>query len=198
MVAGKEYPLDILILSTGYDTPSIGSGSPAARTGIEIYGRNALSLNEKWQSHGAATLHGVCANGFPNLFFAPLSQFSQAVNNVLTLEIGTEHATHIIGAAEAKVRGADAIIEVTGEAEEAWSMEIVQHAAWFASVSGCTPGYITSEGEALRREADPMLMMKKARSGNQSNGMAAFIKVLEAYRAEESLKGIEVTPVKAA
>jgi hypothetical protein len=189
--AGKEYPLDIIILSTGYVTPSIGGGSPAVRTGISIYGRGGKSLDDKWQNHGAATLHGVCSNGFPNLFFAPLSQSAQAANNVFTLDVGAEHIVHIIAQAEAKA-GEAAIVEVSSAAEEAWSMQIMQAAGWFATVMGCTPGYITSEGEALRQPEDPMEMAKKARGGNWSQGMASFLKVLQAYRADGSIQGIEV------
>ena len=192
VVRGQEYPFDVLVLSTGYVTPSIGGGSPAVRTGIEIYGRDGKSLDDKWKSQGAATLHGICSNGFPNLFFAPLSQSAQASNNAFTLDVGTEHAVHIIKEAEAKA-GADAIVEVSSAAEEAWSLEIMQRAGWFATVMGCTPGYITSEGEALRQTGDPMEMAKKARGGNWSQGMESFIKVLEEYRAEGSLQGFVVT-----
>ncbi|KAL2146643.1 hypothetical protein VTI28DRAFT_3142 [Corynascus sepedonium] len=192
VVAGKEYPLDILVLSTGYVTPSIGGGSPAVRTGVEIYGRGGKSLDDKWQTQGASTLHGVCSNGFPNLFFTPLSQSSQASNNAFTLDVGIEHIAHIIEKAEARV-GGDALVEVTSEAEEAWALQVMQHASWFASVMGCTPGYITSEGEALQRSADPMEMAKKARGSNLSQGMAAFLKLLQEYRAEGSLKGFEVS-----
>ena len=192
VVRGQEYPFDVLVLSTGYVTPSIGGGSPAARTGIEIRGRDGKSLDDKWKNHGAATLHGVCSNGFPNLFFTPLSQSAQASNNAFTLDVGTEHAVHIIKEAEAKV-GSGTVVEVSSAAEEAWSLEIMRRAGWFASVMGCTPGYITSEGEALRQSGDPIEMAKKARSGNWTEGMESFIKVLKAYRADGSLQGIEVT-----
>ncbi|KAK4234524.1 hypothetical protein C8A03DRAFT_18594 [Achaetomium macrosporum] len=197
VVAGKEYPLDILILGTGYVTPSVGGGSPAVRTGIEVYGREGKSLDDKWQNHGAATLHGVCSNGFPNLFFTPLTQSGQAANNLFTLDVGIEHIVHIIAKAEAKV-GADAVVEVSSQAEEEWSLEIMKRAGWFATVMGCTPGYITSEGEALRQPQDQVGMMKKARGSNWTSGMASFLKVLQDYRAEGSLSGIEVAPVKAA
>ena len=191
VVAGQKYPLDVIVLSTGYVTPSIGGGSPAVRTGIEIYGRGGKSLDDKWQNHGAATLHGMCSNGFPNLFFTPLSQSAQAANNVFTLDVGAEHIVHIIEKAEARV-GGGAIAEVSSEAEEAWSLEIMRRAGWFATVMGCTPGYITSEGEAMRQSGDMMGMAKKARGGNWTHGMASFAKILEEYRADGSLQGIEV------
>jgi hypothetical protein len=193
VVAGKEYPLDILILSTGYVTPSIGGGSPAVRTGIDVYGRGGRSLDEKWKSQGASTLHGASSNGFPNLFFAPLSQSSHSANNVFTLDVGSQHAVHIIEQAEAKA-GGSAIIEVTSEAEEAWALEIMKRAPWFASVMVCTPGYITAEGEALKQPEDPMEMAKNARAGNWTQGIVTFIEALEEYRADGQLKGIDVVP----
>ncbi|KAL1838747.1 hypothetical protein VTJ49DRAFT_2245 [Mycothermus thermophilus] len=195
-VAGKEYPLDILILSTGYVTPAIGGGSPAARTGIEVYGRGGRSLDDKWRNHGAATLHGICTSGFPNLFFMPLSQSGQSANNVLTLEVGTEHTVHFLAQAEARA-GPGAIVEVTSPAEEAWSFEIAKQAAWHATVVGCTPGYISNEGEFLREQQqqvqDPAAQFKKARQGNWTRGIASFMKVLQEYRDEGSLQGVEVT-----
>jgi len=165
------------------------------RTGIDIYGRGGTSLDDKWKNTGAATLHGLCSNGFPNLFFAPMSQFGQAANNVFTLEVGVEHVVHILSKAEARVGGA-AIVEVSTGAEEAWSFEILRRAGWFTTVMGCTPGYITSEGEALQQSGDQAEMMKKARAGPWSHGMEAFTKVLQEYRDEGSLQGFQV--VKAA
>ncbi|KAK4138441.1 pyridine nucleotide-disulfide oxidoreductase-like protein [Trichocladium antarcticum] len=196
VVAGQEYPLDVLVLSTGYVTPRIGDGSPAARTGIGIHGRHGTSLDDKWQRQGASTLHGVCSHGFPNLFFAPMGQSSQAANNILTLEVASEHVVHCIRVAEARA-GAGAVVEVTSAAEEAWALEIAKHAAWFAGVAGCTPGYITSEGEGWTQPTDQREMMKQARGANLSGGMESYIKVLQEYWAEGSLKGMDVTPATA-
>lgn len=207
MVAGREYPLDVLVLSTGYETPDVGGGSPAARAGVAVHGRGGRSFDDKWQSHGAATLHGVCAHGFPNLFFAPQAQSGQSANFGLTLDVGAEHVAHIIATAEARVGGgggggaaaaASAVVEVTSEAEEAWSAEIIRRATWSAALVGCTPGYITSEGEVSRMPADPAAQMRRARGGVWTEGIASFMRVLQEYRADASLRGIEVAPVKAA
>lgn len=197
-VAGREYPLDVLVLSTGYEAPSVSGGSPAARTGIAVHGRGGRSLDDKWQSHGAATLHGVCSHGFPNLFFAPGAQSAQAANFGLTLLVGAEHVAHIIATAEARVGGGGAVVEVTSEAEEAWSAEIARRATWHVALAGCTPGYLTDEGEAAHMPADPAAQMRIARRGIWTQGIAAFLRVLQEYRADASLRGIEVAPVKAA
>ncbi|KAK3984742.1 Pentalenolactone D synthase [Cladorrhinum sp. PSN332] len=196
VVAGKEYPLDVLILSTGYRSPAYGDGSPPARTGITVYGRGGLSLDEKWKNNAASTLHGVISNGFPNFFFAPISQFGMAANFVLTLEVAIEHIAHIVAQAEAKIGdGKRAIIQPTVEAEEAWAVEFMRRAAWYSTVIGCTPGYLTSEGEAAMSTHDPAAMMKKSRAGGWSEGMESFLNALAAYRADGLLKGYDVQGV---
>ena len=60
-VAGKDYEADALVLATGFDAMT---GSVAK---IDIVGRNAQSLNQKWAG-GARTYLGLMSAGFPNLF----------------------------------------------------------------------------------------------------------------------------------
>ncbi|MDN5873811.1 MAG: NAD(P)/FAD-dependent oxidoreductase, partial [Sinobacteraceae bacterium] len=76
--SGKEYPLDILVLATGFDG---GSGS---FTRIDIRGRNGVTLKEKWDADLRTTL-GLQVHGFPNLFTvgAPLAP-SAAFCNMMT------------------------------------------------------------------------------------------------------------------
>jgi cation diffusion facilitator CzcD-associated flavoprotein CzcO len=123
---GKDFPFDVLILSTGYRTPAIGNGSPAARTGIEIYGRKGRSLEDKWQTEGASTLHGLSTNGFPNLFFVGPTQAASAANFVLTLDTGAEHMAYVISEANRKNKR---VLEISVEARKngLWSVESEQH-----------------------------------------------------------------------
>ena len=60
---GVEYELDCLIYATGFE---VGTDY-TRRAGYEIFGRDGLSLTEKWAS-GVATLHGMHSRGFPNCF----------------------------------------------------------------------------------------------------------------------------------
>ncbi|KAK4645781.1 hypothetical protein QC761_204590 [Podospora bellae-mahoneyi] len=194
VVQKKEYPLDILVLSTGYRSPAYGGLNPAKRTGINVFGRGGKSFDDKWDAQGASTLHGVISRGFPNLFFGPTAQFGQSPNNTETLDIAAEHMTHFIKKAEEKVGGL-AVIDPTVEAEEGWAMEAVKRAANLAALSVCTPGYTTSEGEFNKPNQDPAEMMKSARMGIWSEGILSFMKVLEEYRAGD-LVGVDVTPRK--
>ena len=199
VVAGKVYPLDILILSTGYQGPGEGNLSPAVRTGVDIYGRAGQSLDDKWQTQGASTLHGVASNGFPNLFFQNASQTASAANYVYSVEVWVRHMVSIIAQAEKRAgAGARAVVEVSSAAEQAWGGEIMKHAAYYSTLGGCTPGYITGEGVATRMPTDPAEMMKKAKMGGWSQGMESFAKMMEDYRAEGSFSGFEMTPVSIA
>src|SRR6202049_1943846 len=58
---GKDYEVDALVLATGFDAMT---GSVAK---IELRGRNAQTLNEKW-AEGPKTYLGLTSAGFPNLF----------------------------------------------------------------------------------------------------------------------------------
>lgn len=199
VVAGKEYPLDILILSTGFQGPIEGNLSPAVRTGVDIYGRRGRSLDEKWQNHGPSTLHGAASNGFPNLFFQNPSQTASAANYVYSVEVWVRHMVGIIAAAEKRAgAGSRAVVEVSSAAEEVWGGEIMRHAAYFASLAGCTPGYLNGEGAFGRMPTDQAEMMKKAKMGTWSQGMESFAKFLEEYRAEGSFQGINITSVTVA
>ncbi|KAK3366226.1 pyridine nucleotide-disulfide oxidoreductase-like protein [Lasiosphaeria ovina] len=196
VVAGKEYPLDILVLSTGFRTPGHGGGNPAERADIRVFGREGKSLHDKWDEQGASTLHGLYTNGFPNLFFSAVAQTGQAANFVFTVTVWAEHIAQVVADAE-RAAGPRAVVEVKKEAEEAWAVEIMKRAAWYTSILGCTPGYITSEGQALQTPKDAAEMVKKARSSGWSEGMESFIQLLEKYRAEGSLRAFEVVSATA-
>ena len=57
-----KYPLDILVLATGFDAVTGGL------TNIDIESTNGTNLKEKW-ANGVSTYLGVSSSGFPNMFF---------------------------------------------------------------------------------------------------------------------------------
>lgn len=82
-------------------------------------------------------------------------------------------------------------VDPTLEAEEAWTIESMSGAAAFASMAGCTPSYFNVEGELdkiSRREAQ----MKMAREPIWPRGMNEFVNLLEDWRPQRALKGLEV------
>ncbi|KAK7043893.1 hypothetical protein VNI00_008059 [Paramarasmius palmivorus] len=186
---GKEHPIDVLVLATGFRPFGSGSGSPAWRANLVIRGRNGLDMEEKW-GRGVATLHGVFTRDFPNLFFPGPIQTGHTANQVFNLDVATTHIAHIIS--EGLKRGS--VMEPTTEAEEHWAVETMIRTATVAAVAGCTPGYMNLEGELAKLTQAPMeLQMKAARGANWGEGIHSYIQRLEEWQAKGGLEGVEVT-----
>ncbi|RKT88526.1 Predicted flavoprotein CzcO associated with the cation diffusion facilitator CzcD [Saccharopolyspora antimicrobica] len=143
VVGGTEYEVDCIIFATGFEV-----GKSDAMTGrLPVHGRDGTGLLESWAAAGGVrTLHGLCSNGFPNLFLLGALQSAPLVNFVHALD---EQAIHI-GAivAEARRRGVKHV-EPTAQAEDAW-VETLRATAWDQErfAEECTPGYYNNEGGA--------------------------------------------------
>lgn len=87
--------------------------------------------------------------------------------------------------------GGKAIIEPTQEAQEAWTEGIMSRAALFSAVGGCTPSYLNSEGENANKSMDQI--MKLIRGGVWGYGITSFLELIEAWRADNKLEGLEVS-----
>jgi cation diffusion facilitator CzcD-associated flavoprotein CzcO/acetyl esterase/lipase len=59
--ANESFEFDAIVFATGFDAMT------GAIVGVDITGRNGLTLREKW-AHGPVTYLGVMTSGFPNLF----------------------------------------------------------------------------------------------------------------------------------
>ncbi|KAJ9605521.1 hypothetical protein H2200_010178 [Cladophialophora chaetospira] len=190
VVGDKEYPLDILIFSTGFRAPGIGS--PANRAGMKITGRNGKDMDAKWEQ-SVATLHGVLTHDFPNFIMPGPFQAGATGNQNFTHDVMSNHAVQIITQAQARYPGQKVVIEPTIEAEEIWSGEILKRSMAFAAMGGCTPSYLNGEGimDSLPME----IKMKAARMGIWGEGIESFMHTLEAWERDGKLEGLEVTPV---
>lgn len=190
---GQEYPIDILVLSTGYRSPSAG-GDPGAKTGIQIIGRNGRKISDKWEQEGICTFHGICTNGYPNLFYQSAAQAAATANYMHVIEVQSEHIAGIISQA-LKDSPAKGVIEASAAAEQNWGMILAGGAAYFSAIAVCTPGYMTLEGEALKMPAadDMVGMMKKAKASIWQRGMVDFTRVMEKWRDDGKLEGLEVS-----
>ncbi|OAP65561.1 hypothetical protein AYL99_01533 [Fonsecaea erecta] len=192
---GKQYDVDLLLLSTGYRSPGAHNGSPAAAAKTTIIGRDGRSIEEKYLARGVSTLHGISSHGFPNLFFFGASQAASAFNLVFMTDVQAQHVAYIL--TEAKRRHDDAdgvVVEVTEEAEEEWANEVVKRAAWFAVMVGCTPSWLNAEGAAsVKADIDVREQVKKARAAPWGEGIRSYEDVLQRWRADGDLKGITIT-----
>lgn len=174
---GQEFELDCLIYATGFEVGTEYS----RRAGYEIYGVDGKSLTEHWVD-GARTLHGFHSRGFPNCFIISNVQSGFTVNFPHMLEEQARHVSYIV---RRLLDDAVTRMEVTVDAEEQWVQRIIALAQNnMKFLESCTPGYYNNEGRPAARSVQ---------SGSYGAGPVAFIKVLEDWRAEDQLEGLELT-----
>ena len=177
IVDGREYELDCLIYASGFE---VGTAY-TQRGGYEVYGRGGESLTDRW-ADGVRTLHGMQAHGFPNCFFImSITQSAFTVNFTHMLGETGKHLAYIIKTA--LDRGISSL-EVSEEAEAEWVNTILQLAQLGGDYQqSCTPSYYNNEG--------------KPGEISRQNGFflgepMEFMELLEAYRNDGGLKGLEV------
>ncbi len=173
---GQAYEVDCLIYATGFE---VGTAY-TRRSGYEVRGRDGTTLTGKW-SEGVSTLHGYMSRGFPNCFIMSNSQSGFTVNYPHMLDEQSRHIAYVVQ--QGRERQARAI-EPTAEAEEAWVRTIIDSAIMRQNFQEmCTPGYYNNEGK-------PSALA--ARNGAYGLGPIAFVKLLEDWRAEGALGGLEL------
>lgn len=191
---GQEYPLDVLILSTGFRPPTAHMAEPSSTSNMSIRGRNGLLMSEKWDKQGPTTYHGVLTHDFPNMFLTGPLQVGASSTFSRVQDILAEHSSYII--AEAFRRAGDGqdkvVVEVTAEGEEVWAGVIMSRVMYFAGAGICGPSINNSEGQ-LGRDTSPEGQMKSARGAPFGLGLNAYVKTLEAWRAEGSMAHVDVT-----
>src|SRR4051812_38923035 len=105
-----EYELDVLVFATGFDTMT------GAVLGIDVRGRDGVSLREKW-SGGPRTYLGLATAGFPNLFLVTGPGSPSVLSNmVVSIEQHVEWIADSV--AHLRAHGLDTI-EATAAAEDA-------------------------------------------------------------------------------
>jgi cation diffusion facilitator CzcD-associated flavoprotein CzcO len=189
VVQGQEYPVDCLVLATGFRSPFIGS--PGTKADVHVTGKNGQLLDEKWAA-GVGTLHGVISEGFPNLFWPGISQAAIDGNFTHAADHLVRHISYILAQALKKGGSENVVVEPTKDAEEAWTGQILAGAMAFAPMMGCTPSYYNNEGEA-DKAATQEEQMKAGRAAMWSDGLISYLKVLDDWRAQGDMQGLQVT-----
>ena len=141
VVAGVEYAVDCIVYATGFE---VGTGFQRV-SGFEIYGRDGLSLSDKW-ADGIRTLHGMHIHGFPNCFLMSTIQGGFTVNYPHMLDEVATHVAHIVGHALAVEKE---VVETSAEAEAGWVKTILDKGVRGGIIGDetCTPGYYNNEGK---------------------------------------------------
>jgi cyclohexanone monooxygenase len=176
VVDGQEYELDCLIYASGFEVGTDYS----RRAGFQLYGRGGQSLSEKWSS-GVRSLHGMHVHGFPNCFIMSNSQAGFTASYPHMLNEQAKHLAYIIR------KGIDdklQAVEVTEAGEAEWINRCIQKAQMAGEfLENCTPGYYNNEGKTGERSAQ---------DGFYGGGSVEFIQILEAWREDGSMPGLEL------
>lgn len=188
IIGDKKYPLDVLILSTGYRSPGHDGAEPSSHANMTFTGKGGLKLADKWNSEGPATLHGILTESFPNLFLTGPAQTGAAANFAQTQDVLAQQVAYIAANA-VKRGGAGAVVEATREGEGAWTARIMKWSMWMGPLAICTPSYINNEGSTPQ---DPVEQAKMMRGAAYAQGMNAYVQLLQEWREEGSMDGVAV------
>jgi cyclohexanone monooxygenase len=143
-------------------------------------------LSEYW-AEGVRTLHGLHTRGFPNCFIMGPQQSGFTVNFPHMLDEQARHIAYVIG--ETIERGATTV-ETTAEAEEAWVQRVISSAVMSLNfLKECTPGYYNNEGQVSQRAAQ---------NGWFGGGSIEFFRMLDTWRRDGKLAGLELDGAPAA
>ncbi|ALJ18836.1 flavin-containing monooxygenase [Microbacterium sp. No. 7] len=184
VVGGTEYEVDCLVFATGFDQETLYTD----RVGFDVVGRDGVRLSEKWRG-GISTLHGMLSRGFPNLVIAPVNnaQSSASVNFVHHIEENADHTAYLLSTAvERGIRAFD----VSSEAEAEW-VRTIQEGARLSSafLEECTPSRWNNEGRLDERSLS---------NANYAGAPTAFFALLQEWRDNDDLKGLEILdPIQA-
>ncbi|HTK63081.1 MAG TPA: NAD(P)/FAD-dependent oxidoreductase [Pseudonocardia sp.] len=112
---GQEYPLDMIVCATGWDSAT----GPFVR--MDIRGREGRSLADHW-SQGCRTHLGMMSHGFPNMFILDGPQTPSAFYSPpLLIEQQVPWMGQVIGHL---ATNGDTSIEPAADAEEAWVAQV--------------------------------------------------------------------------
>ena len=175
VVDGREYELDCLIFSTGFE---VGTAY-TRRAGFDVTGRDGIRLGDKW-SMGARTLHGMHSHGFPNMAFIGFLQTATTVNIPHALAEQASHLAHVLQTT--RERGFS-VVEASQQAEDEWQEVIAQSAVMARKFyEECTPGYYNNEGHVTDGTGFA--------AGLYGGGPIRFFKLLDDWRATGELPGL--------
>lgn len=176
VVDGKEYKVDCLVLSTGFE---VGTDY-ASRAGFQPVGRGGVTLADHWKD-GARTLHGIHLHNFPNFYLMGIVQSGFTVNFMHIIDQQAKQIAYTIH--KCLEEGID-VLEVSEQEEAKWTQEIFNRGdKTIEFAMNCTPGYYNGEGKV-----SPTARQDGFFFGDQPDD---FVKILDAWRESDDLPGME-------
>jgi cyclohexanone monooxygenase len=177
VVGGQEYEVDCLIYASGFEVGTDYS----RRAGLTMIGRSGATLAEKW-STGIRTVHGMHVRDFPNAFIMSNPQAGFTASYPHLLDEQAKHIAYILTNERAK---SARTIEASEAGEDAWVKQCIAKARNVGDFfENCTPGYYNNEGKPAERSL---------RNSNYGAGSVKFIELLEQWRADGALAGLELS-----
>jgi cation diffusion facilitator CzcD-associated flavoprotein CzcO len=135
-VSGGEYPVDAIVLATGF---SVGLTSAP----FPVTGRGGTSLDDAWRD-GAVAYQGMAVHGFPNWFILMGPNTGPGHTSVL---VYTEaQIAHVLKVIRRILAGEFRQIEVRREVQQRYDARIqgrMHHMVWG---SGCNSWYLSPDG----------------------------------------------------
>ena len=180
VVDGVEYPVDLIIYASGFEVTT----DLHQRLGFDPTGVDGVALSERW-AHGAHTLHGVLASGFPNMLLISLVQGGFGTNFSHLL---SESAKHVAAIMEACIEQGIDVIEAEPTAEDEWLS--VLHKVGFRGAryfQACTPSFYNSEQQAIDERA--------ARNLTYTGSLLDYVGYLERWREAPDFTGVRLRHV---
>ena len=111
--AQRSYEFDAIVFATGFDAMT------GALVGVDITGRDGLTLKEKW-ADGPHTYLGLLSVGFPNLFMVTGPESPSVLSNMsVSIE---QHVEWIADCLKDMRDGGFTTIEPTQTAEDGWGL----------------------------------------------------------------------------
>lgn len=133
---GRLHGLDVIVHATGFQ--------PLDRTGgVEIVGRNLLTLRDAWKEGPEAYL-GMAVSGFPNMFMLYGPNTNLGHHSILFM-VECQIA-YVLQALDA---GPDRVLDVDAEVQRRYNERLRQDLAGTAFAAGCGSWYKTSDGRVV-------------------------------------------------
>ncbi|MFD2936584.1 flavin-containing monooxygenase [Spirosoma flavum] len=138
-VNGQEYPVDVVILGTGFHVADLNFS-------IQFIGKRGENLVDVWKKTGGEAYKGVTVTDFPNLVFLLGPNTGLGHNSVLhIMESQMTYIMHYINQIERL--GETGYLDLKESIQKTYNQRLQQQFAGTVWTSGCQSWYMSEEGK---------------------------------------------------
>ena len=136
---GTEYPVDVLIFSTGFVAADIICD-------LHVVGRHGRNLFDEWLTTGAEAHYGLTVSGYPNLLFLVGPNTGLGHNSIVHM-IESQMAYVLDYLRLLEGAGEGAFLDVKPDVQAAYNQKIQQQLTRTVWASGCQSWYLNAQGK---------------------------------------------------